>query len=154
MIVRPSQVTWILAHGSGSMGAVETVSSVGRFQHPTARSAYTLYGIRGNFSGGSASASLAIRIDSRHEAQDLVAYTAPGASSQIASRFDFTLFTLPKIGTGGVNLHLRILPEEYPFFTFYRDTISGRWDTLVLEWTNPNTQVWALEVGLFDSSNL
>jgi hypothetical protein len=84
--------------------------------------------IRGTFTGGSSYADLAIKLAHRNRVTV------------------FTLHTLKDVGTGGNQVHLRILPGEEKAWTF------PPCDQIVLEWTNPNTQEWTVEVGLEDAA--
>lgn len=111
--------------GTGSMGSLDygvgsDTNKLARFSLP---SMFVFSSIRGHFTGGTEDNDLTINLDSR-----------------LGSRHDFGLKTFRGIGTGGDELHLRIPVEEYDHWTFWKG------DELVITWTNPNTNVWGLEV--------
>lgn len=116
--------------GRGDMGDVTVRSSVARFSLPVP--AYRVSGIKVTFSGGSGSASLAVRVDSRRGAQ-----------------FNHTLFTLEGVGTGGDAVNFRVPEDDREAWTLsYCESTDIR-DELVLEWTDPDGSTnWAIEVDL------
>jgi hypothetical protein len=151
-IPHPSQLVVKAAHGTGNMGDIDDRNSAGRFWLPVQK-CYTLYGIMGNVSGGSGAANLAIRKDSRLSFSEVTSYTAGTAGGTLTSRFDHTLHTLENFGTGtNASIMFRVMPEDYGVFTFWKDEATGIYDHLVLTWTNPGSQIWGLEVMLWDTS--
>lgn len=141
--IHPSLIRTFASSGSSDMGDVDDVDSKARFSLDVDR--WVLAWIRGGFTGTEATADLAIRLDSRLALPSVI----DSITSTIkTSPFDFTLKTMQLIGSGSRMLNVRIDPDEYPGWTFQRG------DILVLEWTNPGTQKWAIEVGLFDAADL
>ncbi len=143
LVLHPSNIQTFTDSGTGSMGDVVDVDSKARFWLDA--DYWFLVFIRGGFTGGTSQNDLAIRLDSRHALPDV---TEVIGGSPKTTPFDFTLYTLKNIGTDSRQLNHRIQPLEYPTWTFRRG------DILVLEWTNPNTQSWAIEVGLGDADAL
>jgi hypothetical protein len=136
------------------MGDIDDRDSAGRFWLPVKR-CFTLYGIMGNVSGGSGSADLLVRKDSRLSFPEVTSYSAGTAGGTLTSRFDHTLHTLENFGTGDKTaIMFRVMPEEYGMFTFWKDRDTGIWDHLVLTWANPGSQVWGMEVMLWDTSQI
>ncbi len=143
LVIHPSSVQTFTDSGTGDMGDVTDVDSKARFWLDA--DIWALQYIRGGFTGTAATASFAIRVDSRHALPDV---TEVIGGSPKTTPFDFTLKTIELVGSGSRMLNVRLDPEEYPSWMFRRG------DVLVLEWTNPGTQHWAIEVGLFDVNDL
>ncbi len=128
-VPHPSDIVVLADGGTGNMGSVTNETSSARFKLDTGR--FVLCFVRATFTGGSGSANMAVRIDSR-----------------LGIDFDHTLYTLLALGTGGDPANFRVPAEEL----YQWILLAG--DELVFEWTNPNadnTQKWALEVGLVDA---
>lgn len=128
---QPANVTMMPASGTGNMGDVTDPKSVGRFWLGDAgglRIPFRLVFIRGLFTGGSSSAPLAVMVD-----------------NCLGTQFDFTLETLLAVGTGTGStskLHMIVSADERDVMVFK----AG--DEMVLEWTNPGSLIWGVEVGL------
>lgn len=116
----------IVSVGNGNMGTATDPTSRCRYGLTDRR--WGLEFIRGTFKGGTGNADLAIKLAHRN-----------GVTV-------FTLHTLKDVGTDGSQVNLRILPEEARAWEFEPE------DKIVLEWTNPNTQEWTIEVGLKDGT--
>ncbi len=149
----PSQITpqWDTGGSGESMGSVTDVDSKCRFWLDVER-CYTLAWIKAGFesvSSDTGTATLFIKVDSRLCAPDKVGDVGAAA---LTSPLDFTLQAITARGVGAsvaayAPVALRITPEELCFYTFQKG------DIMVLEWANPDDQMWGVEVGLFDSSN-
>lgn len=153
----PSQLVPLPAQGAGNMGDIDDQNSKGRFWLPVTK-CFTLYGIMGNVSGGSGTnANVLVRKDSRLSFPEVTSYTGGTAGGTLTSRFDHTLHTLENFGsgTGGkTSLMMLVEPGEYGMFTFWKDLATGIYDHLVLTWANPGSQIWGLEVLLWDTSQM
>ena len=127
----PGDVVPFRATGTGNMGDVTDDRSRARFSLPTK---FVLVYLLARFTGGSGSATMTLRRDHR----------------DISGLYDFVEFKWPTtVGTDGEdNISTRIPIDEYPRYVYQ----AG--DVLVLDWTNPNTQRWAVEVGLADATNI
>ncbi len=153
----PSQLVVRPAQGNGNMGDVDDRNSDGRFWLPVAK-CFTLYGLLGNVAGGTgANADLLVRKDSRLSFPEVTSYTGGTAGGTLTSRFDHTLHTLESFGSdtaAHAKLMMLVEPGEYGMFTFWKDKVTGIYDHLVLTWANPGSQVWGLEVLLWDTSQM
>lgn len=128
-VPHPSEIVVLSDGGTGNMGDVTDEVSPARFKLDAER--FVPCFVRTTFTGGSGSANMAIRIDSR-----------------LGDHFDHTLFTLKGLGIDGDQGHYRIPADEL------YEWILLRGDELVFEWTNPNadnTQAWAVEIGLVNA---
>ncbi|UCC32019.1 MAG: hypothetical protein JSU86_07015, partial [Phycisphaerales bacterium] len=79
------------------------------------------------------------------------AYEYPSSTVK-TTPFDFTLFTIEDAGVDGWRGLMRIPDDELRDYVF-QNTDEGQ-DVCVLEWTNPNTQEWGVEVGLIDAAKI
>lgn len=128
-VPHPSEIVVLADGGSGNMGDVTDEVSRARFKLDADR--FVPAFVRVTFTGGSGSADMAVRIDSR-----------------LGDHFDHTLFTFEAVGTDGSQVHYRIPADEL------YEWLLLRGDELVFEWTNPNgdnTQAWAAEVGMINA---
>ena len=126
----PGDVVPFRATGTGNMGDVTNDRSTARFSLPTK---FVLVYLAARFTGGTSSATMTLRRDHR----------------DLSGFYDFAEFTWLGVGTDGeANISTRIPIDEYPRYVYQPG------DVLVLEWTNPNTQRWAVEVGLADATNI
>lgn len=126
----PGDVVPFRATGAGNMGDVTDDRSTARFSLPTK---FVLVYLVARFTGGSSFATMTLRRDHR----------------DIGGFYDFAEFEWLRVGTGDkANISTRIPIDEYPRYVYQPG------DVLVLEWTNPNTQRWAVEVGLADATNI
>lgn len=136
----PSPTDIILQHetGLGNMGSLAygegaDVNRVARFWIP---GKFVLAFIRGHFGldfegGGSSYADLTINVDSR-----------------LGKQYNTGLKTLRDVGVGGKEVNFRIPAEEHFHWIFVGGKDGSKGDEIVVVWTNPNTNVWGLEVGL------
>jgi hypothetical protein len=142
-------------HESGdseNMGTVGDIDSKARFKLDV-EACYPLIYARGTFLSGTSQADLTINVDSRLVSPGLMAYEdGTPTDVEVATPHDHTLLTVPDVGTDGNRLNMRVLEDELQFYTFWRDPETDILDVCVLTWTNPNTQRWAIEVGLVDTS--
>lgn len=138
-----SEIHRLQDSGTGDMGSVTDIDGPARFWLPGVES-YTLIYARAWFVGGTGKADLTIDLDSH--------FLPPGQEDETGSPkqtpYDFRLWTARDIGVDGVPFNFRVPADEI---------VTGAWtfgtnDVLVLTWTNPNSQHWACEVGLVDSS--
>lgn len=150
-VPHPKTVLEMVDSGTSDMGTVIDRSSQGRFNltHNPATGAeiekYVLvywrarFGEAGNASGAAGSADLTIRTD-----HHLRIHEDPSGTTM--NQHSYLIDTIKKVGIGdNADVSVIIRPEEYPVYTFHRNTI------LVWIWTNPDTsqeQRWDLEVGL------
>ena len=127
----PGDVVPFGATGTGNMGDVTNDRSTTRFSLSTK---FVLVYVVAKFSGGTSSAKMTLKRDHR----------------DTSGLFDFTEFEwADNVGTDGEAIvSTRIPIDEYPRYVYQPG------DVLVLEWTNPNTQRWAVEVGLADARNI
>lgn len=127
-LIEPRQIVPLSDSGVGtSMGDVTDTTSPARFWLETD---FGVAFIRGRFTDGSGQDNLVVRVD-----------------SQLGTRHDYTLRTIENVGTDGrANVNFRISSSDLIHWVFTKG------DVLVLEWTNPNTQVWGITVGLYDAS--
>lgn len=139
-MILPTDLTILRANGLDDMGDVTDVDSPCRFRLDTAR--WCLAWLRVGFQNGTGTAMLSIRVDHGSIAEDL----RDTGSSVIATPFDFTLYQIEEAGVDGWHGMFRVPDVEL------RDFMCQRGDTIVLEWTNPNTQEWAVEVALIDAA--
>ena len=136
-MIHPSIIQPFTQTGTGDMGDVTDVSSVARFSLPGVER-YVLATLRVLFTGGSNSEDMVLRIDHRH-----------------GPNFHFKPVTFAGSGTGGSPIiEYRVTEKEMYHLIFLLDKATGVQDVAVLEWTNPNTQRWAVEVGLIDVARL
>ena len=142
----PSEIEIIIASGASgqNMGDVDDPESTARFSLSGKR--WAVLWIRGDFIDGTGDADCVLKLDSHHLPRGLLDV---GTSTAKASPFNFRLWTFRDVGTDGNPMHWRVTREELELgnWTFTED------DELVFEWTNPNTQQWALEVALWDCSH-
>jgi hypothetical protein len=113
------------AFGSGDMGSTTDLQGPTRFTLDADRFAPVF--VRAAFSGGSGSATLALKLDHHSD----------------ITRMDRTLQQITSIGTGGTAFVHYVIPRDE--LDEWRMT---RGDYFVLDWTNPNTQTWSVTVGL------
>ena len=136
-MIHPSIIQLFTQTGTGDMGDVTDVSSVARFSLPGVER-YVLATLRALFTGGSNSEDMVLRVDHRH-----------------GPNFHFKPVTWDATGTGGSPIiEYRVPEDEMYHLIFLLDKATGVQDVAVLEWTNPNTQRWAVEVGLIDAAQL
>lgn len=148
-------VKLFVASGDGDMGNVNDLDSPCRFALEIVERCFTLMFARGTFVDGTEQNNLDIRMDHRIVEPELAAYEdGVVTGSSVASAHDHILLTVANLGTGGKRLNMRVTTEELQYYTFFRDPESGRLDVCVFEWENPNTQRWAVEVGLVDTSEI
>lgn len=153
-VPHPSEIVIQSDMGSGNMGDTGDWDSKARFWLNVER-CYTVAFIRGTFIGGSGSANCLIKMDSRLVRPGVDAYSAGTATgSVLATPFDHVIKTLTAVGTDTKPIMVRPEWDEYPIYTFCRNRETDVFDVLVLEWPNPNTQQWAVEVGLWDTSRI
>lgn len=117
------------------MGTIPTydgteTTKLGRFYLETPT--WCLVFARVHFFGGTGTATLYLYVDSR-----------------LGRNFDTNLWQVTSAGTTGNDAFLRILPGEFPHWTFRQG------DELVFTWTNPDSgnMAWGIEVGLADATN-
>lgn len=111
-----------------SMGSVTNESSCCRFAVTVGGVAvpFGLVFIRGLFSGGTGEADLSVQVD-----------------NVLGAKLDFTLLKLKNVGTDTwAELNVRVDAADR------RGLIFKAGDVMVLNWTNPGSQVWGVEVGL------
>ena len=136
-MIHPSIIQPFTQTGTANMGDVTDELSIARFALPNAER-YVLATLRALFTGGTGKADLVLKIDHRQGVD-----------------FRFTPVTLPDSGTDGEPIIEYRVPEDELFhLIFLRDLATGKQDVAVLEWTNPNTQRWSVEVGLIDVARL
>jgi len=147
-VPHPSEIRPLYDAGASgeSMGLVTDSDSKARFWLDI-EVCYTLIYIRGTFesvSSDTGTADFVIKVDSHRMPPSMVDDVG---EEPLTSPYDFTLYTLPSVGIDN-QIAFRVLPDEYPFWTFRKG------DVCVFEWTNPDDQRWALEVGLCDTSRM
>ena len=140
-MIHPSIIQPFTQTGTGDMGDVTDVSSVARFSLPGVER-YVLATLRALFTkddpAASGSADMVLRVDHRH-----------------GPNYHFKPVTFEGVGTSGITIvEYRVPEDEMYHLIFLLDQTTGIQDVAVLEWTNPNTQRWAVEVGLIDVARL
>ncbi len=138
-MIHPAIIQPFTQTGTGDMGDVADESSIARIALPSAER-YVLATFRALFIGGAGSANLILKIDHRQGVD-----------------FRFTPVTFPASGTGGKAIIEYRVPEDEMFhLIFIRDKATGKQDTGVFEWTNPDAgnMRWSYEVGLIDVARL
>ncbi len=136
-MIHPSIIQLFTQTGTGNMGDVTDATSICRFALPDAER-YHVVTVRMLFTGGSLSADLVLRVDHR-----------------LGPNFDFKPETWEATGTGGkAIIEYRVAEDELYHLIFLRDQATGIQDAAVFEWTNPNTQRWAMEVGMINVADL
>ena len=130
-IPHPDDIITQRATGTGDMGSVTTKTSVARFGLD---GKFVLIWLKVNFSGGTGSATLTLKID-HHDESGLFDFdeAAPWASMGADATAD---------------LDWRVPVEEYPRYVYQER------DVLVFDWTNPDAgnMRWMIEVGLADAT--
>jgi len=130
--IDPTTVVKQRATGAGNMGDVQSDTDPVRFG---LLEDYYLLWIRAKFSGGTGSATMQVKL--RHkDRRGWIAATTDG-------RFDFVELEALTLGTGGTANFNSLVPAD----EHHRYIYDGG-ELLVPEWTNPNTQVWGIELGL------
>ena len=134
---RPNSIERFRATGGGNMGSVQDLSSPYRFG---LRDRFVLVAIKGLFSGGSGSADMTIRLQHADRTGWSNDHDTIADSDGV---YDFHEVIFEGAGTDGdAYIDYRVAVEEYPRYTYF----AG--DMLVPVWTNPNTQIWAIEFAL------
>lgn len=125
----PSPADIIFQHwsGEGDMGSLDyilgtDVNNAARFGLDTK---FVLVAIRGHFHDGTGQNDLTVNLD-----------------SGLGRNYDFGLKTFPDVGTDGDEVEFRVPADEHIHWVF--DGSKG--DVIVPTWTNPNTQIWGLDV--------
>lgn len=135
----PDRLVTLRATGNGDMGDVTDEESGARFRLDTFEQdgityevdVWTFVGCRAQFTSGTGSATMALRVDHRDK----------------SGLYDWTLQQWASAGTGGIaDIAHRVsaLEDLFALYTFF----AG--DELVFEWTNPDsgTMRWAVELFL------
>ena len=142
-MIHPSKIQRFVSNGTGNMGDVgDTDILRARFKLGCCGSGFALVDLSVRNSGGSAGrANLVMRTDHR-----------------LGEKFDFSPLTWKNFGNGAAtdkpNIKWVLADWELRSWSFYRDEATHILDELVFEWTNPNTQAWAIEVGLVDLADI
>lgn len=136
-MIHPSVIHRLAFHGSSDMGDVgdKTVTRC-RWSIPSVQDGFALVDVTARNSGGSAGrADLVLRRDHR-----------------LGPAYDFSEQTFPNFGNGVSsdlpNIKWVLKDWELRSWMFLREPGTNELDELVAEWTNPNSQDWAIEVGL------
>ena len=136
-MIHPSIIQFFPQTGTGNMGDVTDITSICRFVLPDAER-YVVATVRVLFTGGTGMADMVLRIDHRQ-----------------GVNFQFKPVTWEDVGTDGdAIIEYRAAKDELYHLIFLRDRTTGIQDVVVFEWTNPNTQRWAMEVGLINVADL
>lgn len=142
-MIAPRLIERFTQSDSTSMGTVgDRTITVARFKLDDVEDGYALADVNIRNTGGSAGrADLTLNVDHR-----------------IGPAYDFTLLTWKDFGNGAAtdksNIKLAIKDWELRVFTFLRNSVTGILDELVFAYSNPNTQIWAIDIGLVDIKHI
>lgn len=146
-VPHPSEVVAQTAIGTSgeNMGDVTDTDSKCRFSLPVEK-CFTIVYARAEFesvSSDTKTATMYFRVDNHLVPPNV---TGDISAATITSPYDWTLHDINGVGIGSNRMSMRVQPVEYPSWTLHKD------DVFVIQWTNPDDQRWAVEVGLWDTS--